>query len=392
MTVSRLFPQSVEPPHHYPSPLNGARGELSSVLLRGGPRSAPQGSQLIMSGVLSKRERLLWLVTRRLSLVTSSELTFSFRVEDVIALLFFSINILLELVFRGLRGKALAASDIMIVIPAVALILAKQAADYLIEGHVSAGRGHDTLDWVRPGWRVFRDWFPFLLILLMYYSMWGRATLLLFSHDRDAMLLNWDKWLFGIEPTIYLQRIISRPLTAWMQFSYTFHLYVMPIVAMFIYVSRPRSRFREMTCGLVVISFIGAFGYMIVPAIGPMYTLHNLYTTPLSQPLAVFNRQIRFIDIARVSRDCFPSLHVGISFLIWLYAWRNSKILFAILAPFILSCWLSTVYLRFHYAADCLAGFALAPLCFLLANWLYKRFGEVTFRVPVHAVWAEPGS
>jgi membrane-associated phospholipid phosphatase len=342
-----------------------------------------------MNGVLSKGERLLWLVTRHFSLVTSSELTIRFRVEDIVALLFFSINILLELVFRGLRGKPLAASDIMIVIPAVALILVKDGFDCFVQGNGSPPRtASDPFKLARSCWRVFRDWFPFLIILLMYYSMWGRATLLLFSRDRDAMLLSWDRWLFGIEPTIYLQRIISPPLTAWMQFSYTFHLYVMPIVAGFIYVLRPRRRFREMMCGLVVISFIGTLGYMIVPAIGPMYTLHNAYTVSLTPPVAVLNRPIQFIDFARVRRDCFPSLHVGISFLIWLYAWRNSKVLFAILSPFILSCWLSTVYLRFHYAVDCLAGFALAPLCFLLANWLYKKYGEITIHLPVPAVWA----
>lgn len=343
---------------------------------------------LIKHGLSPGRRRFLALVNRSHlpeSLVTWKELTLRFRIEDVIALLFFLINVILELSFREFRGKPLDTSDVMIVMPAIGLIVAKEIADHFITG----GGERQTLAFARACWRVFRDWFPFIIILLMYYSLWGKATLLLFGHDRDTMLLYWDRWLFGVEPTLYLQRIISPPLTAWMQFSYTFHLYVMPIVAGFIYVLRPKIRFREMMCGLVVISFIGTLGYMIVPAIGPMYTLHSAYTVPLSQPLGVFNRQIQFIDFARVRRDCFPSLHVGISFLVWLYAWRNSKLLFGILCPFILSCWLSTVYLRFHYAVDCLAGFALAPLCFLFANWLYERCGEIAVRAPLPAGWVE---
>ncbi|MGH9445869.1 MAG: phosphatase PAP2 family protein [Terriglobia bacterium] len=319
-----------------------------------------------------------------------SELKFELRVEDIVALLFFLTNILLELFFRELRGQSLDVSDVMIVIPAMALLLAKEVINYFIAGQGNRLQtGRDALEFVKPYWQIIRDWFPFLVILLMYYSLWGKATLLLVTHDRDPMLLHWDKWLFGVEPTIYLQRIISPPLTAWMQFSYAFHLYVIPIVACFIYLLRPRARFREMMCGLVVVSFFGILGYLIVPAIGPMYTLHNLYTVPLSQPLAVFNRQIQFIDLARVKRDCFPSLHVGISFLVWLYAWRNSKTLFWILSPFILSLWLSTVYLRFHYTVDCLAGFVLAPLCYLLANWLYERYGEVSVRIPIPETLAE---
>jgi membrane-associated phospholipid phosphatase len=319
-----------------------------------------------------------------------SELTFGLRLEDLVALLFFLINIVLELFFRGLRGQPLDVSDVMIVIPAMALLLAKEVINYFVTGHDGQVQsGNDVLEFVRPYWKIVRDWFPFLVILLMYYSLWGKAALLLFTHDRDAMLLRWDYRLFGTEPTIWLQRIISPPLTAWMQFSYTFHLYVIPIVGCFIYILRPRARFREMMCGLVVISFFGILGYLIVPAIGPMYTLHSLYTVPLSQPLAVFNRQIQFIDLARVQRDCFPSLHVGISFLVWLYARRNSKALFWILSPFIFSLWLSTVYLRFHYAVDCLAGLALAPLCYLLANWMYQRCGEVLIRMRVPEGLAE---
>src|SRR5262249_55000610 len=78
----------------------------------------------------------------------------------------------------------------------------------------------------------------------------------------------------------------------------------------------------------------------------------------------------------------FPSLHVGISFIVWLYAWRNSRRLFWILAPLILSLWLSTLYLRYHYLVDCIVGLLLAPLSFLLSNWLFKRFGEIAIRVP----------
>lgn len=321
---------------------------------------------------------------------SENSIRLGFRLEDAVALLFFLIDIVLEIFFRKLRGQSLDPSDVMIVIPAVALLLAKEVVDYFLAGkETRLETGEDLANFVRPYWRIFRDWFPFLLILLMYYSLWGKATLLVVTHDRDAMLIAWDQRLFGTDPTLLLQRIISPPLTAWMQFSYAFHLYVIPIVACFIYLRRPRNRFREMMCGLVIISFFGILGYLLVPAIGPEYTLRNLYTVPLTQPLAVFSRQIEFMNFARIQRDCFPSLHVGISFLVWLYAWRNSKKLFWILSPFILSLWFSTLYLRYHYAVDCIAGFILAPLCYWLANALYKRYGDFHVSVPLPAAWAE---
>src|SRR5208282_2913135 len=177
-------------------------------------------------------------------------------------------------------------------------------------------------DFIRPFWEIIRDWFPFLIILLMYYSLWGDATLLVVSTDRDQALMALDQRLFGFQASLVLQRIISPRLTAWMAFAYFFHVINIPLVACFLYVWRPRARFREMMSGLMVVCFFGLLGYLLVPAIGPMFTLRNVYTVPLHQSLSVFNREFDFMDFARIRRDVFPSMHVAISFVVWLYAYR----------------------------------------------------------------------
>jgi membrane-associated phospholipid phosphatase len=138
----------------------------------------------------------------------------------------------------------------------------------------------------------------------------------------------------------------------------------------------------------MVITFLGLLGYLLVPAIGPMYTLRGLYTIPLSQPISIFNQQLEFMDFARIHRDVFPSMHVAMSFLVWLYALRNCRALFWLLSPLILSLWVSTVYLRYHYLIDVVAGLFLAPASFLLANWLFARCGDLALPVPIPAAWA----
>ncbi len=311
------------------------------------------------------------------------------RLEDLVALTFFLINLAMRVFFRGLRHEHLSPADVLIIIPAVSLLLAKELVHYFVADRgTRLDSGTGIREFVHPYWEILRDWFPFLVILLMYYSLWGDATLLLVTTDRDAELIAWDQKLFGMQPSVELQRFVSPPLTAWMEFAYTFHILNIPIVACFIYLRRSRPRFREMMSGVLVVCFFGLLGYLLVPAIGPLYTLRNQYTVPLSQPLEIVNRQIEFMDYARIKRDVFPSLHVGISFLVWLYAWRNSRRVFWILSPFVLSLWVSTVYLRYHYLVDVLAGLVLAPLCFLLANWLFKRFGEVGLSLALPARWA----
>lgn len=314
-----------------------------------------------------------------------------FRIEDVLALAFFLINFALRIFFRGLHGANLSPGDVLIIIPAITLLLAKELAHYLIAGkEMRLESGGSLPQFVRPYWEIVRDWFPFLVILLMYYSLWGDATHLLVTTDRDRMLIAWDQKLFGFQASLALEPFISPPLTAWMQFAYFFHILNVPIVACFIYVRRSRKHFREMMCGLVLVTFFGLVGYLLVPGIGPLYTLRDRFTVALTQPLAVFNAQMEFMDFARIRRDVFPSLHVGLSFVIWLYAYRNSRRLFWILAPFVLSLWVSTIYLRYHYLVDDLAGLLLAPSCYWLANRLFERFGEIELSVTLPAAWVGP--
>src|SRR6516162_6571072 len=320
---------------------------------------------------------------------SSQRLTLPLRLEDLVALAFFLVCLAVQIVFREVRGLTLSPGDVLIIIPAMALLLGKELVHYFVIGKQADGDPADDLRrFIRPYWEIVRDWFPFLVILLMYYSLWGEATHLLVTKDRDTVLIALDQRLFGFQASVALQRFVSAPLTAWMQFAYVFHIWNIPLVACFIYLYRPRVRFREMMCGLVVISFLGVLGYLLVPAIGPMYTLREQYTVGLSQPLETFNRQMDFMDYARIQRDVFPSLHVGISFVVWLYAYRNSRRLFWILMPLVLSLWVSTVYLRFHYLVDCVAGFILAPASFALANWLFARFGDLRLSVALPVAWA----
>lgn len=321
---------------------------------------------------------------------SDGRITLRLRLEDAVALTFFVFTFGLRLLVRGFRYTNLSPADVLVIIPAVTLLFAKEFVHYFwAGGRKSAVPTGGLGDFARPYWEIVRDWFPFLVILLMYYSLWGDATHLLVPRDRDAELIALDQKLFGFQASVAMQRYISQPLTAWMDFAYTFHVLNVPIVGCFVYLRRPRHRFREMMAGVLVVTFIGLIGYLLVPAVGPMYTLRGQYTVALHAPLELFNRQIEFMDYARIQRDVFPSLHVGISFVVWLYAYRNSRRLFWILSPFILSLFVSTIYLRYHYLIDVVAGLVLAPLAFLLANWLFKRASEVQLSVPFPPTWMD---
>ena len=306
-----------------------------------------------------------------------SQVSFTLRLEDLVAISFFLIYLIAFAIFGG-PGKDLPVwqvigSGVLAVGLLLSIVLARQAISLQ---QYSLQSKPDRKDSISPYATIIRDWLPFLTILAMYYSLWGDITHILVPRDRDAALIAWDQRLFGMQASVALQRYTHPILTAWMKFAYNFHPFNVPLVGLFVYLRRPRSNFREMMAGLMVIGFFGYFGYLLVPAVGPLYTLKNYYHVDLGS--------MQFMDYVKIRRDVFPSLHAGIAFLVWIYAYRNSRLLFLILSPLILSLWVSTVYLRQHYLIDVVVGLALAPLCVLLADWLFKHYADVrlSFSIP----------
>jgi membrane-associated phospholipid phosphatase len=67
-----------------------------------------------------------------------------------------------------------------------------------------------------------------------------------------------------------------------------------------------------------------------------------------------------------IHRDCFPSLHTAVSTLTSLWAWRTRRlhrlgsVVATIYLPLNAALWFATVYLRYHWVVDLLAGWLLA--------------------------------
>ena len=141
-------------------------------------------------------------------------------------------------------------------------------------------------------------------------------------------------------------------------------------------------KFRELSLAFEICVIIGFIGYVIVPAVGPRYFLNNEYTISLNGYITEIGIKA-WNSIESVKRDCFPSLHTAMSAisLVYFYRFRNfyrgGKVVFLISIPLIVSLWISTVYLRYHWVVDVFAGWILAIICVTLSprfiKWYYYR-------------------
>jgi len=235
----------------------------------------------------------------------------------------------------------------------------------LLRGDVTAVR--EVADFTAT---MARDWSPFIICYLIYENLQMMTRLVHPDRTYDATMAAFDGWLFGTQPSLWLQRLTSPALTDYFSFAYGSYFYLPVTLAVLTYLRLPREKFRVLMLAQVCTIYCAFLGYMLVPVLGPRIHLGHLYTNPpLLEGVFLYARQSALHDaLQSVKTDCFPSLHTANSTVTLVFAFRyadlfpRKRIAFWIVLPVIVSLWVSTVYLRYHYVADVLAGFTLAAI------------------------------
>jgi len=225
----------------------------------------------------------------------------------------------------------------------------------------------------KPLLKIMHDWFPFLLLSACYYSLYGNLVLRISPHTADAALAKIDAFLIGNQPSILLQAYITPWTTDFFSLIYFSYVLSLPVVALGFYLTRNESAFRRVMMGYLTLMLMGLASYLMVPAIGPEAQFADQYTRDLMG--RDFSRSVEYIiSVGRVGHDCFPSLHVGIPFLLAIYLRNYCKKLFIPCLVYVALMAAATIYLRYHYLIDVLASFIYAPVAywlndFMLAKW-----------------------
>ena len=221
----------------------------------------------------------------------------------------------------------------------------------------------------RTTW-IFRNWYPLPYVASCYKEM---ALLIpaVRHTDADRWLADLDFRIWQANPTVWLERIQSPPLTEFLQIAYTLFVPAVLFVAVLIWRKRTYAEFQYYAF-LIALGFLASYlGYLMVPARGPRFLLSHLQHMPL-QGLWLFGGMQSTLDhLESAHYDCFPSGHTELTILAWwgsrLLSNRLFKVYFAY-TPFII---FATVYLRYHYTVDVFAGAIVAGGLIVLAPKLY---------------------
>ncbi len=192
--------------------------------------------------------------------------------------------------------------------------------------------------------------------------------------DRDAMLIAFDRALFGTDPTVALERFATPLLSDVLTIFYALY-YVHPLVLGALVFLDDRARperprdFPRYAFVMVFVFYVSYACYFLVPAIGPRYTVSHAGPLPRGAIAQAIDHTLDVLE--KNKRDCFPSGHTMVLTAILLEARRRSMKTFWWFLPFAVGLIVATVYCRYHYVADVLAGLLLAFVTVPLGNRIY---------------------
>ncbi len=207
----------------------------------------------------------------------------------------------------------------------------------------------------------------------------------------DDALIAIDRALFGGNPIEWFGAIARPWLTEIAQIAYTSFYALVVAVGAELYLRRSEADFQRFSFACACV-FLGSYvGYFLVPAVGPRFTLYDfssverdlpglLLTTPLREfvnaggmvPVDV----PQSVALGLAHRDVFPSGHTMMTLVSIWWSWRmRLAVRWPVTAVGALLVF-ATMYLRYHYVVDVMAGAALAAVAIGLLPRAWERFTE----------------
>jgi membrane-associated phospholipid phosphatase len=232
--------------------------------------------------------------------------------------------------------------------------------------------------------RIVRDWYwyPFILIIFKEIYLIIQS---LHLPDLDVFLIKADRFIFGTDPTMWLYQFANPVLTEILQICYSSFYFILLAVPFYAYIKNRKEEFYTAYFYILFGFYLSYIGYLLVPAIGPRFTIHNFLTLEKELPGLLLSDWLRLvinigesIQINSVNaamtaqRDCFPSGHTEMTLIAIYLSFRfNQKIkwLLLILGTGLI---IGTMYLRYHYVIDVICGAISAGIIFWAAPPLEK--------------------
>ena len=188
----------------------------------------------------------------------------------------------------------------------------------------------------------------------------------------DGVLIGLDEMLFGVQGSLWFASRSHPLLTEILHLTYASYYFLPLILGYLLYRSGQEDALNSLFFAVTTGFCLSYLVYIVVPCTGPRF--NQFFETPL-EGIFVGERLSWVINkLENIKQDCYPSGHTLTTLIVLYFAWRHVRKSVLFFAPVTAALLLSTVYLRYHYIVDVVAGMAAATAVLLAAPWVHRRW------------------
>ncbi|HWP82597.1 MAG TPA: phosphatase PAP2 family protein [Bacteroidota bacterium] len=202
-----------------------------------------------------------------------------------------------------------------------------------------------------------------------------------FSSWFDADLVRFEQRLIGTQVIILLEDFVHPIITEGMMFAYVAYYPMLLGFAFLCHASGGNVALHDYLINLLLTLVVCYTGFLLLPIAGPLYFNAGMYSVPLEGGLFTWcGEWIR--NNQHYPGGSLPSAHCAAATVMLVMLHRYNKAAFYIALPTIAILCMATVYGRYHYIWDSIAGI-LTALSIVRCSSSFVRFAtslRVTIR------------
>ncbi len=205
---------------------------------------------------------------------------------------------------------------------------------------------------------IIQRWYP-VFYLPLFFNVLHYMIPAIHPVNFDRFLVAADKWLIGGYPTLWFEHIYHPLLSDIFQLCYSLFYFLPLFILIPLQIQNKDQQFERAGAIFLLLFYVSYLGYVLFPALGPRYYLAHLHTRMI--PGHTFYRVIHHTlnNLESIQWDAFPSGHIAVALGFSYFAFLFYRRLFWASLPVIFSLFMATLYFRYHYLVDLIAGTAL---------------------------------
>lgn len=212
--------------------------------------------------------------------------------------------------------------------------------------------------------------FPLIASIYLYKES-GRMVHIFNPGWYDNLIINFETNVFSVLPNFWLEKFFSPVATEILMFAYFIYLPMIPFLCIYFYFKVNPQALDQFLLPLILAYSICFLGFFIFPAASPRFVLDG------GKELQgfIFRKIMLYIEgNGQFQGGSFPSAHCAAGTVMIFLSYRFDKKLFAFVLPIILLFFLATVYGRYHYFSDVIAGILIGVVSVSVSKKLPSLF------------------